>query len=118
MNVLKCHLFLIKPNDHEPGEVIWADQDGWGGARGGIKVAGRLNVLASISGPGACWTSWGGAHRWITFTAKRVKTRWEPGIPWWRFWAVLFGHLDQRLCPWQVKHLQARHRLSLTGWPV
>lgn len=90
LNVLQYHPFLIKPNNHELGEMfgveIQTDKDLVFYAKK-LQERGARNVLVSLAAKGALLlTETGETFQSLPPTGRR-KTRSAPGIPWWpAFW--------------------------------
>ena len=87
VNVLQYHPFLIKPNNHELGEIfgvkIESKADVITYAKK-MQEKGARNVLVSMAGDGAVLVAEDGS----IFQSKRQKERlsipWEQEIPWWQ----------------------------------
>lgn len=85
VNVLKYHPFLIKPNNHELGEifgkVLESEADIVEYAKK-LQEMGAVNVLISMAGDGAILVTEDGT----VSSKKPQKERWstllEQGIPW------------------------------------
>lgn len=88
VNVLQYHPFLIKPNNHELGEIfgvkIESKADVITYAKK-MQEKGARNVLVSMAGDGAVLVAEDGS---IFPSPKRQKERlsipWEQEIPWWQ----------------------------------
>ena len=84
VNVLQYHPFLIKPNNHELGEIVGrvltTDEEIIAAART-LQQKGARNVLVSMAGP-CCWTSRG---RCTASAAPRARwsTAWAQATAWW-----------------------------------
>ena len=75
VNVLQYHPFLIKPNNHELGEIVGrvltTDEEIIAAART-LQQKGARNVLVSMAGDGACW--WTKMARCTASAAPRARS--------------------------------------------
>ena len=86
VNVLQYHPFLIKPNNHELGEIF------------GVKITdkkdvityakkmqekGARNVLVSMAGDGAVLVAEDGSVFQAETPKAKLSILLAPGIPWW-----------------------------------
>ncbi len=86
VNVLPYHPFLIKPNNHELGEIVGrvlnTDDEITAAART-LQEKGARNVLVSMAGDGALLLDeQGEAHR-IGCPRARWSTAWAQATAWW-----------------------------------
>lgn len=90
VNVLEYHPFLVKPNNHELGEVFgvtlkrreevipYAER---------LRKMGAVNVLVSMAGEGAVLVAEDGSVYQAPAPKESSSMVWEQVTPWWRvFW--------------------------------
>ena len=94
LNVLKYHPFLIKPNNHELGEmfgIVLEGNDQIIEYAKKLQEKGARNVLVSMAGDGAVLVSADGRVLRPCRQRARSSIPWAPGIPWWQvFWPAIW----------------------------
>ena len=119
VNVLPYHPFLIKPNNHELGEIVGkvltSDAEIVAAART-LQEKGARNVLVSMAGDGCCWTN---RDRCTALAAPRARwsTAWARATAWWPvLWPdICKAAATRRRCVWAPP--AAAQRRSALGLP-
>ena len=116
LNVLKYRPFLIKPNQHELGELFGRTLktgDDIRACAAKLQDKGARNVLVSLAGDGAILLDETGS----AFRGARCAMQWVRAIPWWRaFWPVTSSWAPiPTLCAW-ARPRAARRRFPMS-WP-
>ena len=116
LNVLKYRPFLIKPNQHELGELFGRTLktgDDIRACAAKLQDKGSFLWRATVR---SCWTKRVSSRR-SAFRGARCAMQWVRAIPWWRaFWPVTSSWAPiPTLCAW-ARPRAARRRFPMS-WP-
>lgn len=86
VNVLEYHPFLVKPNNHELGEIFGVelkDRESVIPYAKKMQEMGATNVLVSMAGEGAVLAQLTERSTWHRHRKENWSMVWEPEILWW-----------------------------------